>query len=135
AGHDEPILVALSGDDRVEQVTRHRERLQRRFGADVRGLWLTERVWESDLPRDLSRAGIDFVVVDDRHLRVAGVPLDALHRPWVTEFDGHVVTVLAIDQRLRYLVPFRPVEELEQHFGQLRDNDHLLAVLADDGEK
>jgi hypothetical protein len=135
AGHDEPILVALSSDDRTEQVVRHRERLERRFGVEVRGLWLTERVWESDLPRDLSRAGIEFVVVDDRHLRVAGVPRDELHGPSVTEYDGHTVTVMAIDQRLRYLVPFRPVDELEHFFAQLNDNGHSLAVLADDGEK
>lgn len=135
AGHDEPILAALSNDDRIEQVLRHRERLQRRFGIDATGLWLTERVWESDLPRDLARAGVRFVVVDDRHLRVTGVPRHELHQPWVTEHDGHRLTVLAIDQRLRYLVPFRPVDELEQYFTELHEAGRPLAVLADDGEK
>lgn len=135
AGHDEPILAALSAVDRVEQVVRHRERLWQRFGVDTGGLWLTERVWEGDLPRDLVRAGIRFVVVDDRHLRVTGVARDELHRPWITEYDGDTLTVLAIDQRLRYLVPFRPVDELEDYLTTLRAGGHRLAMLADDGEK
>ncbi|HRP07653.1 MAG TPA: DUF1926 domain-containing protein [Gemmatimonadales bacterium] len=135
AGHDEPILVALSSDDRIEQVTRLRDRLRHRFGVDATGLWLTERVWESDLPRDLAGAGIRFVVVDDRHLRVTGIPSRQLHRPWVTEWNGSQVSVLAIDQRLRYLVPFQPVDRLEEYFVALRADGHRLAVLADDGEK
>lgn len=135
AGNDEPILAALSAEDRVAQVVRHRERLLGRFGIDAGGLWLTERVWEGDLPRDLARAGIRFVVIDDRHLRVTGVPISELHQPWTTEYDGHTLTVLAIDQRLRYLVPFRPVDELEGYLRSLRAEGQVLAVLADDGEK
>lgn len=135
SGHDEPILVALSRDDRIEQVARMRERLRTRFGVDATGLWLTERVWESDLPHDLAAAGIRFVIVDDRHLRVTGIPSRELHRPWITEWNGSKVTVLAIDQRLRYLVPFQTVDKLEQYFSTLRAAGHQLAVLADDGEK
>lgn len=135
SGHDEPILAVLDRDDRVEQVRRYRERLTRRFGTEVHGLWLTERVWEPDLPSDLARAGIRFALVDDRHLRVTGLPPEARHRPWVTEHDGARITVLAIDQNLRYLVPFRPPEELAAYLNALRHDGHRLAVLADDGEK
>jgi len=135
SGHDEPILAILDRDDRVEQVRRYRERLARRFGTEVHGLWLTERVWEPDLPSDLARAGIRFALVDDRHLRVTGLPPEARHRPWVTEHDGARITVLAIDQNLRYLVPFRPPEELAEYLNAVRHDGHRLAVLADDGEK
>ncbi len=135
AGHDEPILVALSPEDRIEQIVRHRERLHRRFGVEVDGLWLTERVWEPDLPRALAHAGVRFVVVDDRHLRLTGLPQEAIHRTWVTEHDGDRVAVFAIDERLRYLVPFRPVEEFGDYLRGLQADGHRLAVLADDGEK
>lgn len=135
AGHDEPILAVLSRDDRIEQVARFRERLRCRFGVDATGLWLTERVWEPGLPEDLAAAGVRFVLVDDRHFLVTGIPRERLHAPWTTESGGHTVTVMAIDQRLRYLVPFREPSELAEHLRRERAAGHQLAVLADDGEK
>jgi hypothetical protein len=135
AGHDEPILAVLSRDDRIEQIDRHRRRLISRFGVDVDGLWLTERVWEPDLPADLAAAGIRWTVVDDRHFLSSGFDRSELHRPWVTEFDDQRIHLLAIDQKLRYLVPFRQPDDLAQYLGSLRDAGHQLAVLADDGEK
>jgi alpha-amylase len=135
AGHDEPILAVLDPADRIEQILRHRDRLDARFGVSPRGLWLTERVWEPDLPASLAEAGVEFVLVDDRHLRVTGLPVDARHRPWRTEFAGAGVTVFAIDQNLRYLVPFRPPEELAAYLSTIAASGHALAVLADDGEK
>lgn len=135
AGYDEPILIALDRADRVEQVQRHRDKLASRFGVDAKGLWLTERVWEPDLPRDLATAGIEFVLVDDRHLEVTGMAPTSCHRPWLTEHDGSRMTVLAIDKELRYLIPFRPVEELDVYFNALNVRGERLAVLGDDGEK
>ncbi len=135
AGYDEPILIALEPADRIEQIARHRERLLSRFGVDVRGLWLTERVWEPDLPITLAAAGIAFVLVDDHHLDVTGLPPSARYRPWTTEAAGSRVSVLAIDQQLRYLVPFRPVDELADYLQDLHRAGEPLAVLADDGEK
>ncbi len=135
AGHDEPILAVLTRDDRIEQIDRHRRRLASRFGVEVDGMWLTERVWEPDLPGDLAAAGIRWTVVDDRHFLSSGFDRSELHRPWVTEFDDQRIHLLAIDQKLRYLVPFRQPEELADYLGELRDAGHQLAVLADDGEK
>lgn len=135
SGHDEPILAVLDHEDRLDQLTRHRDRLRSRFGVEVSGLWLTERVWEPDLPGVLAQAGFRFVLVDDHHLRVTGLPARSRHRPWVTEHDGARIAVLAIDQNLRYLVPFRPPEELAEYLNTLRHDGHRLAVLADDGEK
>jgi len=135
SGFDEPILATLTRDDRLEQVARMRERLRRRFGVDARGLWLTERVWEPDLAGDLARAGIQYVVVDDHHFAAAGLERETLDLPWQTEAEGLGITVLPIDERLRYLVPFRPVEEFASYVRDLRVRRRRLAVLADDGEK
>mgnify|MGYP003693547943 CR=1 FL=1 len=49
--------------------------------------------------------------------------------------NGRRVGLLAIDERLRYLIPFRPPEETAAYLRQLRTHGHELAVLADDGEK
>ena len=135
AGHDEPILAVLPHEDRLEQIVAHREHLRRRFGVEARGLWLTERVWEPNLPEDLVAAGIRHVLVDDRHFRVSGFDADQLHQHFLTEAGGHRVAVFPIDEKLRYLIPFRPVEELSAYLRSLRASGHGLAVFADDGEK
>lgn len=135
AGHDEPILAVLPREDRREQLERHREYLRRRFGVEVRGLWLTERVWEPNLPEDLASSGVDFVLVDDRHFRVTGFSSEQLHAHFMTESGGHRVHLFPIDEKLRYLIPFRPPTELVAYLRGLRDTGCQVAVLGDDGEK
>jgi len=135
AGFDEPILASLPRPDRLEQIGRMHAYLQRRFGVQATGLWLTERVWQPELAADLAAAGVEYALVDDRHFLVSGFRHDELHRPHHTESDGHRVGLLAIDERLRYLIPFRPPEETASYLRQLRSEGHELAVLADDGEK
>ena len=135
AGHDEPILAVLSRRDRFDQVLRSREWIRQRFGVDAPGLWLTERVWEPTLPGELASAGVRFVLVDDRHFRVTGFAPEQLHAHFVTEAGGHRVAVFPIDEKLRYLIPFRPPAELASYFRELRAAGHEIAVLGDDGEK
>jgi hypothetical protein len=135
AGFYEPVLAALPRDDRVEQIHWMHEAVQRRFGVDARGLWLTERVWEPELAADLADAGVRYALVDDRHFLATGFPAERLHAPFWTESDGRRVALFPIDERLRYLIPFRPPEETAGYLHQLRDAGHRLAVLADDGEK
>ncbi|MFN2570865.1 MAG: alpha-amylase/4-alpha-glucanotransferase domain-containing protein [Gemmatimonadales bacterium] len=135
AGFDEPILASLPRPDRLEQIGRMREYLQRRFGVHGTGLWLTERVWVPELTADLAVAGVEYALVDDRHFLVSGFRHDELHRPHISESDGRRVGLLAIDERLRYLIPFRPPEETAAYLRQLRAEGHELAILADDGEK
>ena len=135
AGHDEPILAVLSRQDRFEQVLRSRDWIRRRFGVDAPGLWLTERVWEPTLPGELATAGVRFVLVDDRHFRVTGFASEALHAHYVTESGGHRLHLFPIDEKLRYLIPFRPPVELAEYFRELRAVGREIAVLGDDGEK
>jgi hypothetical protein len=49
--------------------------------------------------------------------------------------DGKRVALFPIDERLRYLIPFRAPEETAAYLRELRGAGHRLAVLADDGEK
>jgi alpha-amylase len=135
AGWHEPVLAALLRRDRIEQVQWMRERLRTRFGVDARGLWLTERVWSPELPADLAAAGIESALVDDRHFLVAGFQRHELHAPFLTESDDARLALFPIDERLRYLIPFRPPEETAEYLRRLRDDGRRLAVLADDGEK
>ena len=135
AGLYEPVLAALPRADRIEQIGWMHETVRRRFGVDARGLWLTERVWEPELAADLADAGVRYALVDDRHFLATGFERERLHAPYWTESDGRRLALFPIDERLRYLIPFRPPEETAQYLTGLREAGHRLAVLADDGEK
>jgi alpha-amylase len=135
SGFDEPILAALPRRDRVEQIERMREALGRLFGVQATSLWLTERVWEPELAADLADAGVAAAFVDDRHFLICGFERDQLHRPYRTESDGRSIAVFPIDERLRYLVPFKSPGEVAAYLRRLASRDLPLAVLADDGEK
>ena len=135
AGFYEPVLASLSPADRLEQIGWMREAIRRRFGIEATGLWLTERVWEPDLAADLADAGVRYVLVDDRHFLVSGFERDQLHAPFRTESGGKGVALLSIDERLRYLVPFKPPAAIAAYLRELQAAGRPLAVLVDDGEK
>ena len=124
AGWTEPILAALLPQDRIAQVTHMRDELQRRFGVDARGLWLTERVWTPELAADLADAGVRFAIVDDRHFLTTGLPREALHVPFTTEAAHRRLGLFAIDERLRYLIPFRPPAEFGAYIRALQESQN-----------
>src|SRR5438876_357211 len=135
AGFYEPVLASLTRPDRLEQIGWMRAAIQRRFGVEATGLWLTERVWEPDLAADLAEAGVRYLLVDDRHFLVSGFERDRLHAPFLTESGGKRVALFPIDERLRYLIPFRPPAEISAYLRELRNAGRPLAVFVDDGEK
>ena len=135
AGFYEPVLASLPRVDRIEQIGWLREAVRRRFGVDATGLWLTERVWEPDLAGDLADAGVRYALVDDRHFLVSGFERHQLHAPFWTESGGKRVALFSIDERLRYLVPFKPPATVAAYLRELRAAGRPLAVLVDDGEK
>lgn len=135
AGFYEPILIAIPREDRLQQIGWMREAIRARFGVEATALWLTERVWEPGLPADLVDAGVESVLVDDRHFLVTGFERDDLHAPYRTDSDGRTVVLLPIDERLRYLIPFQPPSDTAAYLRGLRDSGRRLAVFADDGEK
>jgi alpha-amylase len=135
AGFYEPVLASLTRPDRLDQIGWMREAIRRRFGVEATGLWLTERVWEPDLAADLADAGVRYLLVDDRHFLVSGFERDRLHAPFLTESGGKRVGLFPIDERLRYLIPFRPPAEIAAYLRELRNAGRPLAMFVDDGEK
>ena len=135
SGFYEPVLAALPRQDRIEQIDWMRQAIRRRFGVEASGLWLTERVWEPELAADLAQAGVRYALVDDRHFLVSGFSADRLHAPYWTESDGKRVALFPIDERLRYLIPFKPPADIVAYLRSLREGGAPLAVFVDDGEK
>lgn len=135
SGYYEPILAALPRRDRLEQLHWMREAIERRFGVRADGVWLTERVWEPEIAADLIDAGVRYALVDDRHFLISGFPRERLHAPLRTESEGRPLALFPIDERLRYLIPFKPPADTVAYLRRLRQAGAPLAVLADDGEK
>jgi 4-alpha-glucanotransferase len=135
-GFYEPILTAIPTRDVLGQIDMLTGYLKGYFGVEPRGLWLTERVWEPHLPKVLGEAGIKFLPVDDTHFIFAGREQRELTGPFITEHEGVTVTLLPIQKRLRYLIPFGTVPEvIAQLREQAEENPDGVAVYADDGEK
>ncbi|MCK4461045.1 MAG: DUF1925 domain-containing protein, partial [candidate division Zixibacteria bacterium] len=135
-GFYEPILTAIPERDAVGQIRGLTQYLKDHFEATPVGLWLTERIWEPHLPKLLAEASVSYLPIDDTHFLYAGLEPNQLTGPFVTENEGHLVTLLPIQKRLRYLIPFGTVEEVIAELKlQAERNSSGLAIYADDGEK
>ncbi len=137
--YQEPIYPVIPEGDLVGQIEALSGFLRKTFRVEPKGAWLTERVWEPHLPKILKRAGIAYTLVDDWHIKGAGIPSSELHGPFVTDHLGDTVTLLPIDERLRYLVPFQEPAETIAHLRKIgagaSPGTLPAGVLVDDGEK
>ena len=131
-GFYEPVLSIIPEDDRIGQIRMMNDFLADNFGQRPRGLWLTERVWEPDLPRSLAAAAIEFTLLDEEHFHYAGIR--DLGKTYVTEDQGRSLRVFPIDKTLRYFIPFHSLEDIDAYFTTLQSAGGT-AILGDDGEK
>ncbi|MFH2036323.1 MAG: alpha-amylase/4-alpha-glucanotransferase domain-containing protein, partial [Candidatus Zixiibacteriota bacterium] len=135
-GFFEPILPSIPDRDKLGQIEMLSRYIEGQFGYDATGLWVTERVWEPHLPSILNQAGVQYVPIDDTHFLYAGFELNQLRGRFITENEGAMISLLPIQKRLRYSIPFGTVEEvIEELRAQADINPGGLAVYADDGEK
>ena len=135
-GFYEPILPSIPDRDKLGQIDLLNRYLKEKFNSDTTGLWLTERVWEPQLPKILAQAGVKYLPVDDTHFLYAGFELEDLKGIFITEDDGRTVKLLPIQKRLRYLIPFGTVDKVIAELKNQEDkNPAGLAIYADDGEK
>ncbi len=135
-GFYEPILPMIPSRDRIGQVSTYRTYLENLFGGRVRGAWLAERVWEQNLVADLTEASVEYTVLDDFHFKQAGLDDAQLTGYHLTEYDGRLLRVFPICERMRYLIPFRDPEETVAYLGEVvKQQPDAVVVFADDGEK
>src|SRR3989338_703553 len=134
-GYAEPIFALTDERDGIGQIRRFTDQLTRWRLGPCRGAWLPERVWEPSLPRLFRQAGMEYTVVDDHHLTLAGLGEQAAWGYWMTEDAGSTLALFPSSKALRYLVPFQPVEQVIEHLRALRSDEGRAVVLADDVEK
>ena len=135
-GFYEPILISIPEADRHEQITRLADYIEKHFGKRPTGAWLAERVWEPQLPSTLAGANVAYTLVDDLPFLAAGFEPQELFGPYIAEDCGKSVWLFPGLKELRYLIPFRKVEESIAYF---RDAAQLhpggVAAFGDDMEK
>ncbi len=135
-GFYEPIIPVIPEDDRIGQIKKLSDKVERIFGKKPRGMWLAERVWEPQIVKSLALAGVEYVVVDDTHFKNAGHYDDELAGYYTTEEEGYTIKVFPISKKLRYLIPFEePRKTLELLKSYATPEGKNVLVMFDDGEK
>jgi hypothetical protein len=135
-GYYEPVLASLPEQDRIGQLRRAADEVERQFGCRPRGAWLAERVWEPDMPTSLAAAGYRWTVLDDAHFRAAAIPEDSLWGAYTTDDQGKRLAVFGSQQGLRYRIPFGEVEDVLAYLRAHASEDGSgVALMGDDGEK
>ncbi|MBI3404698.1 MAG: DUF1926 domain-containing protein [Acidobacteria bacterium] len=135
-GFYEPILISIPSEDRMEQIHRLADYIEKHFGKRPKGAWLAERVWEPQLPGTLEAAGVDYTLVDDIHFLAAGFEPGQLHGYYLAEDQGAKVKLIPGLKALRYLVPFRSVEDNIDFLSYAsRESPGGFVAMGDDNEK
>jgi alpha-amylase len=135
-GYYEPVFAIIPYRDRLAQIKKLSDLIKKEFGLEVKGAWLSERIWEPNYPTFLNEAGLRYILVDDNHLRSCGLTEDDSFYSYVTEDEGKTIRIFPINEELRYLTPWKPtylsVNYLRKHSDKKGDR---LALLISDAEK
>ncbi len=135
-GFYEPILISIPEADQYEQITRLASYIEKNFERRPTGAWLAERIWEPQLPSTLKDSGVSYTLVDDLPFLAAGFEPDELFGPYLAEDCGKSVWLFPGLKALRYLIPFRKVEESIAYFKEAaRLHPGGVASFGDDMEK
>ena len=135
-GFYEPILINIPDADKIGQIRKLTEFVNKHTGYQPSGMWLAERIWEPQLPSSLVAADIKYTLVDDSHFKSAGLDEEDLHGYYVTEDNGNTVKIFPIAEKLRYTIPFQdPGETIEYLRSLATEEGDKIVVFADDGEK
>lgn len=132
----EAILPMIPRRDRIGQIETFSRWLKDHVCPQVRGMWMPERVWESNLTSAIAEAGIEYTVLDDYHFRRAGLKDEELNGYFVAEDEGATVSVFPGSEHLRYLIPFAEPHETVEYCRSLAERrPGSVVVFGDDGEK
>ncbi|MFX1490282.1 MAG: 4-alpha-glucanotransferase, partial [Promethearchaeota archaeon] len=135
-GYYEPIFAIIPYRDKLEQMKKLSNLIKDEFKLDVRGAWLSERVWEPDYPSFLNDAGLKYVIVDDNHFRSTGITEEETLYSYITEDEGKTLRVFSINEELRYLTPWKPTYYSIDYLRKMaNDEGDRIILLISDAEK
>jgi alpha-amylase len=135
-GYYEPIFAIIPYRDKIAQMKKLSDLIKKKFGLEVRGAWLSERVWEPDYPSFLSDASLRYVIVDDNHFRSTGITEEGTLYSYITEDEGKTLRIFPINEKLRYLTPWKPTYYSIDYLKEMADEKgDRVALLISDAEK
>ena len=135
-GFYEPVLSALTYDDARGQIKMLSSFIKDEFDFNVKGAWLAERVWEESLVEVLSDAGASYTILDDTHLKNAGLLQKDLYRYYDTEYNSKKIAIFGSDKFLRYSIPFmEPKKSIDYLIDVYKNYKNPVVLYGDDGEK
>lgn len=135
-GYYEPIYAIIPQRDRIAQMKKLSELVKNEFNLEVKGAWLSERVWEPNYPSFLSDAGLEYVIVDDNHFRSCGLTQEETLYTYITEDEGKTLRIFPINEPIRYLTPWKPTPQTIEYLKSVADEKgDRIAVLISDAEK
>jgi len=135
-GYYEPIFAIIPYRDKIAQMKKLSDLIKKEFGLDVKGAWLSERVWEPNYPSFLNDVGLKYVIVDDNHFRSTGITEEGTLYSYITEDEGKTLRIFPINEELRYLTPWKPTYLSIDYLRKISDEKgDRVALLISDAEK
>lgn len=135
-GYYEPVISLLPRRDVLAQFERMNRFLFENFGVVPEGFWCTERVWNPALPYFLEGTGAKYTLLDDNHFISAGLTGKKLEQAFRTAYLDSEISLLPIGEKMRYLIPFKLVPDIEAYFREkASENPSGALIFGDDGEK
>lgn len=132
----EAILSVLPEEDRRGQIRKLSETIKKDFHTTPTGMWLAERVWEQQVARSVAGSCVSFVLLDDTHFLSAGLREEDLLGYYMTEDGGKKLALFPVSKRLRYTIPFQPVQKTVALLRDLAsESGDRVVTFGDDGEK
>ena len=107
-GYYEPIFAIIPDRDKIAQIKKLSALIKKEFGLQVKGAWLSERVWEPNYPGFLNEVGLNYIIVDDNHFRSTGITEKDTLYSYNTEDNAKTIRVFPINEPLRYYAPWKP---------------------------
>ncbi len=135
-GYYEPVFAIIPHRDRLAQIKKLSALIKKEFGLEAKGAWLSERIWEPNYPTFLNEAGLKYILVDDNHLRSCGLTEDDSFYSYITEDEGKTIRIFPINEKLRYLTPWKPTYYSIDYLRTKADEKgDRMALLISDAEK
>jgi len=135
-GYYEPIFAIIPYRDKIAQMEKLSDLIKKEFGLEVKGAWLSERVWEPNYPSFLNDVGLKYVIVDDNHFRSTGITEEGTLYSYITEDEGKTLRIFPINEELRYLTPWKPTYLSIDYLRKISDDKgDRVALLISDAEK
>ncbi|MHA1670051.1 MAG: alpha-amylase/4-alpha-glucanotransferase domain-containing protein [Promethearchaeota archaeon] len=132
-GFFEPIFSIIPYRDKIAQIEKLSSLIKKEFGLDVKGAWLSERVWEPNYPSFLNDCGLKYVIVDDNHFRSTGITENETFYTYITEDQGKTLRIFPINEKIRYLTPWKPTYMTFDYLKSVTDNkgDRFVLMISD----